>query len=102
MVARMRNELVQKPQILKSSQYKLIWWNDALNFKRWLNNLKKLKNCHITHHEGVGQAEAHQPGGQVVVQRVGDGGHSCYQHHTGPNILLQRHTHTPKNTAVIY
>lgn len=84
-------------RILKSSQYKLIWWNDALNFKREkpnnLNNLEKLKNCHITHQEGVGQAEAHQPGGQVVVQRVGDGGHSCYQHHTGPDILLQRHTH---------
>lgn len=52
----------------------------------------EVKKCHIAHHEGVGQSEAHQPSGQMVVQRVGNGGHSCNQHHTGPDILLQTHS----------
>lgn len=44
-----------------------------------------------SHHECVRQAQPNQPGGQLVVESVGDGGHSGHQHHAGADVLLQAH-----------
>lgn len=42
-----------------------------------------------THHEGIGEAQSHQAGTQLPVQRVGDGGHGSDEDHTCPDIFLQ-------------
>lgn len=43
-----------------------------------------------THHEGIGEAQAHQAGRQPPVQGVGDGGHGRDEDHTCTNVLLWR------------
>lgn len=43
-----------------------------------------------THHQGIGEAQAHQASRELPVQGVGDGGGSGYEHHTCSDVLLRK------------
>lgn len=43
-----------------------------------------------THHQGIGEAQAHQASRELPVQGVGDGGGSCNEHHTCSDVFLRK------------
>lgn len=53
-------------------------------------NVITVQTFNSSHHESIRQSKSNKSGRQVTVERVSDGGNSCNQHHTGPNILLHR------------
>lgn len=43
-----------------------------------------------THHQGIGEAQAHQASRELPVQGVGDGGGSCDEYHARSDVFLRK------------
>lgn len=64
--------------------------SDFIEHKEFMRQICRAERAPArAYHESVGQAQAHQPRGELVVQRVGDRRHRGHHHHTGPHVLLQ-------------